>query len=120
LLSVAVLAAGDEESAERPSCELTDQEYSDFLSGCQTEFQDVKEWKTHKRQYCLNKKIIDELNKNSSNAQFEVNCFADKTEEEIEEQIAGASNEGEDQANQGSGGRMLWPIPDDGDDETEI
>ena len=77
-----------------------------FVEGCAEEFKDINDWLTHKDQYCKSKKIIDELNKNSSGALFEVNCFADKTNDEIVE-LVGTSSE-EDQGN-----RLLWPIPDE-------
>ena len=81
----------------------------DFVEGCAEEFKDINDWKAHKDQYCRSKKTIEELNNNNSGALFEVNCFADKTTNEIAE-LVGTSSE----FDQGQGGRLLWPFPDEG------
>ena len=98
LLGFAALASADDTEA---ACEVDDQEYMDFVEGCTEFFKDINDWKAHKDQYCRSKKIIEELNKNSSGAAlFEVNCFADKTTDEIAE-LVGTSSDFD------QGGRLL-------------
>ena len=81
LLSFAVLASDEQEVP------CSDEEYMNY----QQKYQKNLTKQEHKEEYCNSKKKIEDLNKKSSKAQFEINNFADMTIDE-KKQFAATKN----------------------------